>query len=334
MNSEHQKKATIKDIAREANVAISTVSYVLNHIKPVKPETNKRIMEAIEKLNYQPRQVARSLKTRQSMTIGVIVPEISNFFFTEIIRGLEDIAYKNNYSIILCNTNEDVEKEKKYLAALMGKDIDGLVFISTGQNEHILDNYKDVPIVVVDRKLGESVSMILVDNIQGGYLATKFLLDKKGYPIYYLSGSLSISTYFDRMTGYLNALKEEKLEPNDSFIHQCELNIKSGYATMKQIIKSGQVIKSVFAANDILALGAMKAMIESGLTVGEEVLLIGYDDIETASMVTPALTTISQPKYEMGVSASKLLLEQISDKTTLTKKIIFTPELIVRDTAK
>ncbi len=315
------------------NTNEDAVSYYLNNTKKEK-ETEERIEKAIKELNYNPRHVARSLRTKQSLTIGIIVPEISNYFFTEIIRGIEETAYKSGFSIILCNTNEDAEKERRYLEVLFSKDIDGLVFISTGMNQNILSKYDELPIIVVDRKVGNINSMVLVDNVEGGYIATKFLLEEKGYPIHYLSGPLTISTYFDRLNGYMKALKEKNYDYNESFINQCDLSIISGYETMINIIDREPNVKAVFAANDILAIGALKALLSKGKKVGDEIFLMGYDDIDTAAMVTPALSTVAQPKYTMGVTAAELLIEQIKGKTQLNKRIVLKPELIIRESAK
>jgi len=167
---------TLKDIAKKANVSVSTVSYVLNNKKTVKPETMQRIMQAVEEAGYYPNQLARGLKTRQTLTLGVIVPDISNEFFTQVIRGIEDTVNQDGYSIILCNTDNDANRERKYIDTLLSKDIDGLIFVGTGKTQYILEKKSAIPVVVVDRKLGDDFSSVMVDNIKGGYIATEYLI--------------------------------------------------------------------------------------------------------------------------------------------------------------
>jgi len=325
--------ATIRDIAKKANVAVSTVSYVLNDTKHVRNETRARIMQAIDELSYTPRSAAIALKTKKTLTIGIIIPEISNPFFTEIIKGVEDTTYENGYNIVLCCTQEDEEKEKKYLRDLISKDIDGLIFVSTGKNKNILKNYKQLPIVVVDRKMGDYTSMVIGDNVKGGYIATKYLLEKSNKPVHLLTGTLTVNTYFDRMAGYMDALREKGIEYEQSMVHECGFSIEDARRVMDQLIESGQKIHSIFASADILALGALKSLLKHGIDVGKEVLLVGYDDINISEIVTPSLTTIRQPQFEMGVLAANLIIEQIKDKSKEIEKVIIEPMLVKRETA-
>jgi LacI family transcriptional regulator len=323
---------TIKDIAQKAKVAVSTVSYVLNGTKNVKPATKERILLAIKELNYTPRMVARSLKTRKTQTIGIIVPNISNVFFVEIIRGIEDIFNHHGYSVILCNTDEDRQKEIRYLQTLFDKDIDGLIFLGTGKNQNVLNNKQDTPVVVVDRRLGEEFNSVLVDNVFGGYLATDYLLTKTKSEVLFLSGQLTLSTYFDRLLGYKEALKVHGYGYSENLVYQCQASHDGGYQCIENLIKDSFEIKSIFAANDLIALGAMKALIKNGIRIPEEVSIVGYDDIPTSSLVVPALTTVEQPKYLMGKRAAELLLKQINNEKIDEKKLILKPKLIIRET--
>jgi LacI family transcriptional regulator len=326
--------ATIKDIAKRANVAISTVSYVLNDSKNVKPETKERIMKIIEELNYHPRMVARSLKTRKTLTIGIIVPDISNMFFTEIIRGIEDLFNKHDYSVILCNTDEDQSKESKYIKTLFEKDIDGLIFLGTGKNQqNLLKNKKNIPVVIVDRKIGDEFNSVMVNNLKGGYLATEYLLKKHHSEVLFLSGSLAVSTYFDRLSGYKEALRANGYAFNEALVHQCEASSDGGYLCIEKLFDKSFPFKSIFAANDLIALGAMKALIKRGIKIPEEVSIIGYDNIPTSYLVIPALTTVNQPKYLMGEQAGRLLLKQIKEEMNGEEQIVLDPELIIRETA-
>ena len=325
--------ATIRDIAKSANVAASTVSYVLNGTKSVKPETRERILKIMQDMDYQPSIVARSLKTKKTLTIGIIVPDISNIFFIEIVRGIEDISHKHGYSVILCNTGEDRQKEIKYLNTLINKDIDGLIFLGTGKNRQILRNNKDIPVVIVDRKLGEGFCSVMIDNVKGGFIAADYLLKKNGPEMAFITGPLAISTYFDRMTGYMNALKAHNCEFNEELVIECRVSHEGGYEAVESLLKREINVKSVFAANDLIALGAMRALIKKGIRIPEEVSIIGYDDIPAASIVTPALTTVEQPKYSMGEKAAGLLFGQINKQDLSDMHVVLEPRLIVRETA-
>ena len=289
--------------------------------------------KAIEELNYRPKMTARSLKTKRTHTVGIIVPDISNPFFTDIIYGIESVLQKCDYDIILCNTHENEETEMRYLENLFNKDVDGLVFISTGRNHNILSNINHTPLVVVDRKVGRDFSSVMVDNVVGGRLATKHLIERfDADDIYLITGPLLISTYFDRMTGYRMALSESNLPYNETHVFECAVSLEGGFEAMERILASGVIPRKVFIANDMIALGAMKAAIKRGIQIPDQIALVGYDDIRTASIVTPELTTIHQPKHTIGRKAAELLLKQIQDPTVANEQISLMPTLIVRET--
>jgi LacI family transcriptional regulator len=322
---------TIKDIAKRANVSVSTVSNVINNKKNVKPETRERVLDVINEYGFQPKSVARSLKTKKTLTIGIIMPDITNQFFTETTRGIEDTANKYGYNVILCNTDENVNKEIEYLNTLYNKDVDGIIFVGTCETQHMDQNRKRTPIVVIDRKLGENMTSVVVDNVKGGFIATKHLLERKKSEIILLTGSLSTSTYFERMTGYLNALRSEKFEYNELLVNECEASFQGGYNTIQSILNKNVNIQSIFAVSDMIAIGAMRALIEKGKRIPEDVLIVGYDDIIISSMFIPSLTTVRQPKYEMGQRAVELLIDKIEGKSQRNERIILEPELIIRE---
>jgi LacI family transcriptional regulator len=322
---------TIKDVAKRAGVAASTVSYVINNKKSVKKETRERIINAIEELNYSPNLVARSLKTKITHTIGVIVPDLSNMFFTDIIRGIEDTMSKEGYVIILCSTYENIEKEKRDLSILLKKDIDGLIYVSAGKNRIYISDHK-IPIVLVDRKIGESYLSVMVNNKKGGFLATDHLLDKNNAEVFILTGPLTINTYFERMNGYIEALKKHGYEYNEHLVINCDSSYAGGIKAIEELLKNKISFRSIFAANDLIALGAMKAIIKNGLRIPNDVSIVGFDDISTSAIVNPSLTTIRQPKYLMGVKAAELILDQLNNRSIDNRHILLEPEIIVRET--
>lgn len=326
--------ATIKDIAKKANVAVSTVSYVLNNKKKVKPETKERILRVMKECNYQPRTAARSLKTKQTLTIGVMLPDITNLFFTEIIRGIEDTANEYGYNIILCNTDRDSKKELAYLNTLYSKDIDGIIFVGPCLNQSIIRNKQDTPIVSINSRYGDLISSISVDFVKGGYLATKHLMERKNTEVIFLSGPLNVSTTNERFTGYINALRSEGFEYNELLAYQCEISFQGGYNIIESVYsKITGGIKSIFATSDVIALGAMRALIEKGIKIPEDVSIVGYDDISMASMYMPSLTTIRQPKYMMGQIVVKLLMKKIAEDSSENEVITLEPELIIRESS-
>lgn len=323
--------AKLKDVADLTGLSISTISYVLNGKKKVKEETYQRIMEAVEKVGYRPNQLARSLKTRQTLTIGVVVPDISNEFFPQIVKGIDDKAHDFNYNIILCNTNNDVDREEDYINTLLSKDIDGIIFIGTAKSQTILENKTNIPIVLVDRKMGEQYISVVSDNYKGGYLATEHLIERGKKSIALLSGQVFIKTFFDRMKGYMDALKDNSIIYNEDYVVGCDFTTQGGYDGINELIKKNIEFNAVFAANDLIALGAMRALMENGKKIPDDVAIVGYDDIVISSTVMPSLTTIRQPKYEMGQYAADILIKSIANKSLIQEHIVLQPSMIVRE---
>ncbi|RKX24024.1 MAG: LacI family transcriptional regulator [Candidatus Zixiibacteriota bacterium] len=323
---------TIKDVAKRAGVAISTVSYALNNSKSLKPETVMKVKEAVKELGYRPNLIARSLKTRSTSTIGVIIPDIANTFFAQIIRGIEDVSERKNHSVILCNTYENPKKEENYIDLLLNRDIDGLILVGTGHNPETLTGKEDLPIVIVDRQLGQSVPSVTVNNRKGGYLATQHLLEKKSGEILFLSGPLGINTYLERLNGYLDALNEAGIPRHENLIRECGVNYDGGQDVMSDIMEKNLKFDSVFASNDLIALGAYNILIRKGIRVPQDIQIIGYDDIPTSHIVTPGLSTIRQPTYHMGKTSAEILFDIISGGSTVDEHIVLEPTLIPRET--
>lgn len=328
--------ATIYDVAKEAKVAVSTVSYVLNNTKPVSEATRDKILKAIEKLNYTPSSIARSLKTKTTLTIGVIVPDISNPFFSEIIKGIEDTASKRGYMVFICNTYENYDKQIKYLEMLFSKNIDGLIFVSTAYHNKKIINNSEIPIVFVDRRTNietKNSGYVMINNEKGAYIATNFLIQKGCKEIILLSGPLNINTYMDRLSGYKKALTENDMLFVPDFVYQVtnnDVSIEQGYNILMNVIKSGKKFDGIFASNDLIAIGAIQALQEKGITIPDDVKVIGFDDIYPASLIKPALTTISQPKYVMGCEAMNILYKLINSNKVKKREIIMEPTLKIR----
>jgi LacI family transcriptional regulator len=323
--------AKLKDVSDMTGLSISTISYVLNGKKKVKEATYQKIMKAIEEIGYTPNLLARSLKTRITLTIGICIPEISNEFFTEIVQGIDAVASMQDYSIILCNTNDDAEREKKLVNSLLSKNIDGILFIGAAKSNAILDNKINLPIVMVDRNLGAKYSSVVSDNYKGGYMATEHLISRGYRSIALLNGPIIIRNFFDRDQGYRDALRDHNIPYSEDKVISCDYAIMGGYNGIYELYKRKQEVDAIFAGNDLLALGAMRALAEMGKTIPHDVAIVGFDDIVLASMSMPSLTTIKQAKYEMGQEAVTLLLDTIRDKNVEVKHIVLSPSLVIRE---
>lgn len=331
--------ATIRDVAKEAGVAPSTVSYVLNDTKPVKEETRLKVLEAIDKLNYMPSAIARSLKTKTTSTIGLIIPDISNPFFSEITKGIEDVANESGYTVFICNTYENREKEEEYLKTLIQKEADGLIYVGAGSFRNELLEKGSLPIVIVDRKINKEMDNygdVLVDNEGGAYDATSYFIKKGHKDITLLSGPLDISTYNERLSGYKRALIENNIKFSEKLVYQIlqkHININGGYEVMEKIIKDRKVTEAIFATNDLIAIGAIKSLQENGFHIPRDVKIIGFDDIYPSSLITPALTTVAQPKYEMGARAMKMLYDLMNNSNKAKTTIILDTDIVIRGSA-
>lgn len=321
----------IKEIAKRANVATSTVSNVLNNSRYVSDDIRRKVLEAARELNYTPNLVARSMRSKTSHTIGVLVPEF-NIFFTDIINAVEEYMYAQGINIIVGCTSENREKEANYLKTMLQRNIDGLLLLGTGQNDAQLFADYPIPIVTIDRQSDQRISCVMLDNEQGGYIATSHLL-RKGYRnIAILTGPLEMQTYFRRRAGYIRALDEYGLSVRQELtICMNQADYQSGWKAMRHLRKNRIDFDAIFAANDFLAVGALKFLLEHGVKIPSEVGVVGFDNTAISELVTPSLTTVNQPRKSMGLEGAKLLLEKIDRRELQPGSIILQPDLIIRD---
>lgn len=329
--------ASIKDVAREAGVSIATVSRVLNDVDVVNEDTKKKVLEAIKKLGYRPNIVARSLKTQRTKTIGILVPDISNQFYPEIVRGTEDVANIYDYNIMLCNSDSDLEKEKEYLRVLKEKMVDGVLYMSSSLEPEILNLINELELATVliesrDEK-GELPS-VTIDNKAAAYDATKHLIDCGNKNIAYIGTHKNAqNAWIMRYFGYEEALKESGLEVKEDFLYFGDLKAQTGYEAVDKILEKGD-IDAIFCASDEIAMGAINALREKGISVPEDIDVIGFNDIYVASMFYPRLTTISQPMYDMGSVAMRMLIKVINHKKLDQKHFVLPYILVERDSCK
>lgn len=331
-------KVTIKDIAREANVSIGTVSRVINNkAEGVGEETRKRVIAIINELEYKPNALARGLITNKTKIIGLIIPDISNPFFPVIARGVEDQANTLGYSIFLCNTDDDYEKESRYINVLKEHCVDGIIFTSNASSNHQqaidLKNI-GIPVVIIDRMLDDSsINGIFSDNIHGGFLATKHLLDLNHKKIGCITGPLSSRSAIDRHVGYKKALKEAGIDYIPDYVVEGDYKIDGGYNAAMCLLS--REVRAIFVSNDLMAYGVYRAAKEKNLRIPEDLSIVGFDDVLQSQLLVPSLTTIAQPTYEMGKAATKMLIKIIEGKRLNKKAVEYAPKLVVREsTAK
>ncbi|PKP55719.1 LacI family transcriptional regulator [Candidatus Atribacteria bacterium HGW-Atribacteria-1] len=328
---------TIKDVAELVGVHPSTVSRVINDDSRISEKTREKVFLIIKKLGYTPNAIARGLKTKRTHTLGMLIPDITNPFFAEIARGVEDAANKNDFNIILCNTDDRLKKERTYLEILRGKRVDGLILGTAHiKDKSILELEKNnFPYILVSRNIeGLDKNCVIVDDEAGGIMAAEYLIKLGHRRIAHITGPLKTRSALNRLKGYKLTLKKHEIEYEDELVGEGDFRIKGGYQVMKRFLKLAEPPTAIFAANDLLALGAMQAIQKKNFHIPEDFSVIGFNDIELASFVYPALTTIRQPMLEMGALAVKMLLRIIEEGEFNQRKIVLKPKLIIRESCK
>lgn len=328
--------STLKDVARLAKVNPSTVSRVLNEDSiSVKQETRERILAAVKAIDYQSNGVARSLRLKVTNTLGFLVPDIRNPFFPELIKAAEDTANEKGYNLILCNTDEDEEKEKMYIRILNQKRVDGIILATaTVKNElnKFIENSKR-PFVLVNRSIqGAKCRHVIIDDVYGAQLAVSHLVSLGHRKIAHIAGPLYIQTALSRLEGYRLSLNESNIPFKMEYVVESSYSKEAGYRNMKLLLEKEEPPTAVFAANDLNALGAIQAIQESGYKAPADISVIGYDNIPMTDIVSPPLTTINIPLYEMGRMATEILIRALQNKDNKEmEQVILKPCLLVRE---
>lgn len=326
-------EVTIKDIARLAEVSYATVSRALNAKPGVRESTRRRVVTVAEELAYTPNAIARGLVKRQTHTLGLIIPDITNPFYPEVARGIEEAAAEAGYSIFLCNTNWEHSRERHYLSLLAEKRVDGVIVAPVDEQVEVVESTlrRSVPVVYVcSAPRNTEHSFVVIDNIRGGLLATEHLIEA-GYPTVGFVGSLEDASTMDaRLAGYRRAMENHGLPVLDRYIRLGDFRQQTGYNIIRRLIREGDYPRAVFAENDLLALGVLQGVKECELKVPGNVAVVGFDDIPFASFPEVQLTTVAQPKYEMGRQAVEALLDRIRAPRSPVRRIFLEPQLIVR----
>jgi len=324
---------TIYDVAREAGVSMATVSRVVNNNPNVKPQTRKKVFEAIERLGYRPNAVARGLASKKTTTVGVVIPDISNTAYSEVVRGIEDIANMYHYNIILCNSDKKKEKEIRVINTLLEKQVDGLLFMGgVITDEHIEAFRTSVPIVLCATKdENQLLPSVDIDHEAAAYDAVKVLIDHGHRSIGMICGNLQDpQSGFARYQGYKKALEEAGIPFRESHVRVGNYRYESGLETMEYFLKLEDRPTAIFSATDEMAIGAIHAIQDAGLRVPEDIAVMSVDNVRMASMVRPQLSTVAQPMYDIG-AVSMRLLTKLMKKEPVTSPIVVLPhETILR----
>jgi LacI family transcriptional regulator len=334
---EESRMPTMHEVARHAGVSLGTVSNVLNHPELVAEETRERVLRAISMLGFVRNGSARQLRVGSTQSIGLVVLDVSNPFFTELARGAEAAASERGYSVILCNSDNSPRKEENYLRVLEEQRVAGILIVPV--EDPLISTrglrQRGISLVLLDRLSQDNeVCSVSVDDVYGGKLAGRHLLERGHERIGYIHGPFTSMQYADRLTGLRQAVREAGLDPDRAIVPlpADTDNAQAGQACVEPFMALHDRPTAIFCGNDYLALGVIYALMRKEVRVPEDIALIGYDDIDLAPMFAVPLTTIRQPKYELGYAAASLLFDEISeDNAHGHQQIVFRPELVVRE---
>lgn len=327
-------KITIRDVAARAGVSVATVSHVLNGTRKVSPETAARVRRAMEELGYQPNAIAQSLRKRATYAIGILVSDITNPFFATLVRGVEDAALTSGYSVIVCNSDEDPQKEAMYIRALWRRRIDGMLIAPTrdGTSSAIKGLVKQrLPFVFVDRKAkGVEAPAVLSDNVGGAYLATRHLIEKGHRRIGIILGIPKATTTEERFAGYRRALNEAGIPVHEKLVVWGGYRIEGGRQAVTKLLSLRSPPTAIFSTNNLMSVGVLQEVRCRGLKVPEDVAIVGFDDLEWTELLSPPLTVVAQNPYEIGRRGLELLLAELRERKAVPEEIRIPVELKLR----
>jgi len=326
--------STIKDVAALAGISYTTVSHVLNKTRPVSDEVRLKVEAAIIALDYVPSAVARSLKAKATLTIGLLIPNGINPYFAELARGIEDYCERNGFCVILCNSDDNPEKQRSYLRVLLEKRVDGLIVSSVGGDAGLAGGLAAVrtPMVIVDRDLeGIVADLVRIDHELGAYLATCHLLELGHRHIACICGPTQTSVAQMRLAGYRRAMLEAQVSVPDEWVVESDFTSPGGYQAAVQLLEQDQPT-AIFAGNDMIGIGVLRAAAERNIRVPRDLSVIGFDDIQMSRYVYPALTTVGQSILQLGEMAAEVLLRRIAAPTAMAvEKRIVVPSIVLRE---
>jgi len=327
--------ASLKDVAKEAGVALGTVSRVLNKSENVSPKTRKKVEKVIKKLGYQRNRVARRLRAKEGKThmMGLLIPDIQNPFYVEVVRGVEEYALANDYAVLMCNFAQEEAREKLYLNIMRSEGIDGLIVAPVHQwDKGVIDLvHSGLPIVCVDRGLsGIEADVVVVSNSQGTFEAIELLVQLGHERIGFIAGKPQIPTSMERLRGYEAALRRYDIAKDESLIKFGDSKHESGKELSKELLSLEKPPTALFTGNNLITLGALETIHKRGLNIPDDIAIVGFDDMYWSISLNPPLTAVSQPGYEIGRRATEMLLQRIADPRREYAKVELRTKLVVR----
>lgn len=328
----------IVDVAKRAGVSAATVSRVLNDSSLVSEKTKQKVRQAIEELDYHPHAAAKQLRSQRTMTIGVIVPDIIVSYFSEIIKGIENAAYARKYKVIICDSDNELEKEMEYLGLLSNRTVDGMILVTPFVSDEVIKDYsqKGYVLGVIGREIDDDVILSCkTNNVQFSETAVCHLIEQGHKQIAYIGGFSDSMENYERMEGYLKALKDNRIPFKPSLIDSGHFQESGGYEAAMRLFDRKEPFTAVYTANDEMALGVYRACREKGLRIPEDLAVVGVDNNRITGYIVPSLSTVEQPKYEMGVCLAEKLIDQLneSDQSGGSKRTVINARLIIRESS-
>lgn len=335
MDNKKRETITIYDVAREAGVSMATVSRVVNGNSNVKPATRKKVLQVIEELGYRPNAVARGLASKKTKTVGVVIPDISNAFYSEVTRGIEDIATMYRYNIILCNSDLQQERETQLIETLLEKQVDGLLFLggTVREEQRRIYQHTNVPVVLVATEADDdALPAVGIDQQQATYDATMHFIEKGLKQIALIGGPLTdLVKGYPRYLGYRQALEDNQLEFDERLIRIGDYRYESGYQAMSTLLGLNELPEAVVVLSDEMAVGALHAILDTGRKVPDDIEVMGYNNIPIAAQIRPLLSTVDVPMYDLGAVAMRLLTKYMHGEDVQTSQVILPHALKLRD---
>lgn len=333
--------ATIRDIANKANVSTTTVSHVINKTRFVSDELRERVLQAMKELGYRPNDLARSLKLGKTNTLGLILPDHSNPFYAEVSNTIENFAFLLGYSLIICNTENNPNKEQAYIRTLTQKKVDGMIFVATGSDRRSAQYLQslDFPIVIFDREIPllmekPNISFVVSDNYRGGVMATEYLVSLGHRRIACITGPSHLTPGAQRQIAFRNVLEKKSLPVNEDMILKGNFDYPSGYSCAKKILQLPQLPTAIFACNDMMAISAMRAIREKGLQIPDDISIVGFDGISLTEYQWPALTTIRQPYDQIAETIMDLYINTQNTTQSTSQRVVLQPSMILRESCR
>jgi LacI family transcriptional regulator, galactose operon repressor len=331
-----KRHVTIREVAKAAGASVSTISAVLNNSDYVSADMRRRIEGAIKTLQYTPNDLARGLRLQKTHSIAIIVPDLSNNFYIELVRGAKDYSASASFTVLIGDSRENWEEERDYLDSFHRRRVDGVVRVPAinavaGKARTVLGN---LPVVYADRHPpdGDSyVGRVEVDNTRAAESATRYLLSLGHRDLGIITGDASSGTSVDRMRGFMSAIRAAKIRPDQSMVHTGHNDMESGHFHAMQLLTRARRPTAIFCTNNMMALGALAAIQEIGLACPEEISLLGFDDFYWATLLRPRLTVVRQPAREIGMIAARILIDHIERRASIPTPALLQTQLIVRD---